>query len=150
MVSRGDRKGLSELLEWESPVTLEGISSLLTATGDPMSVDELGQWFASNYVKNVRQMTLESLQMPSAAMVVAKPHREGGINLDTSQMSLNVQKAGIGVEMNMDPAMIERIRKEGLDGLTPVIFRITPITSIWTIVGLQPPPASPDSLLAKI
>jgi len=33
--------------------------------------------------------------------------------------------------------MIERVRREGVDSLSPVIFKITPITSIWPLVGLQ-------------
>ena len=41
--------------------------------------------------------------------------------------------------MTIDSAMIERIKREGIDSLTPVIFRITPIQSIWPIVGLQLP-----------
>jgi acyl carrier protein len=65
---------------------------------------------------------------------------KGGIDLNTSNgMQWKVSKDGKGVEMNLDPAMIERIRSEGIDSLSPVIFRITPITSIWPLVGLQKP-----------
>ncbi len=64
---------------------------------------------------------------------------KGGIDLNTSGMKWNVRKEDNGVEMNNDPAMIERIRREGIDSLSPVIFRITPVTSIWPLVGLQSP-----------
>ena len=64
----------------------------------------------------------------------------GGIDLNTSNgMQWKVSKDGHGVEMNIDPAMIERVKREGIDSLSPVIFRITPVTSIWPLVGLQAP-----------
>ncbi len=64
----------------------------------------------------------------------------GGIDLNTSSgMQWKVSKDGNGVEMNIDPAMIERVRREGIDSLSPVIFRITPVTSIWPLVGLKAP-----------
>jgi len=64
----------------------------------------------------------------------------GGIDLNTSNgMQWKVSKDGKGVEMNIDPAMIARVRREGMDSLSPVILRITPIASIWPLVGLPAP-----------
>ena len=64
----------------------------------------------------------------------------GGIDLNTSNgMQWKVSKDGNGVEMNIDPAMIARIRREGIDSLSPVILRMTPIASIWSLMGLQAP-----------
>jgi len=64
----------------------------------------------------------------------------GGIDLNTSSgMQWKVSKDGKGVEMNVDAALIARVRREGIDSLSPVIFRITPIASIWPLVGLQAP-----------
>jgi hypothetical protein len=68
------------------------------------------------------------------------PVIRGGIDLNTSNgMQWKVSKEGQGVQMNIDPAMLERIRREGIDSLSPVIFRITPIRSIWPLVGLPAP-----------
>ncbi len=68
----------------------------------------------------------------------------GGIDLNTSHgMRWKVSKDGSGVEMNIDPAMIERIRREGIDSLSPVIFKITPISNIWPLAGLQAPEKEP-------
>ena len=50
-----------------------------------------------------------------------------------------VSKDGLGVEMNVDPATIERVKREGIDSLSPVIFKITPVSSVWPLVGLQAP-----------
>jgi hypothetical protein len=86
------------------------------------------------------------IQLRDAAMaglrdkVVALALPPGGIDLNTSNgMQWKVSKDGKGVEMNVDPAMIERVRREGINSLSPVIFKITPITDIWPLVGLQAP-----------
>ncbi len=63
----------------------------------------------------------------------------GGIDLNSNNIHWNIRKDGNGVELNIDPAMIERIKREGIDSLSPVIFRITPVTSIWRLAGLQAP-----------
>ena len=61
----------------------------------------------------------------------------GGIDLNTSNgMQWKINKDGNGVEMNIDPAMIERVRREGIDSLSPMILRMTPVASIWSLVGL--------------
>ena len=66
--------------------------------------------------------------------------KQGGIDLSTSSgMKWTVSKDGQGVEMDIDPAMIQRIQREGIDWLSPVIFRITPIISVWPLMGLQAP-----------
>jgi len=61
----------------------------------------------------------------------------GGIDLNTSNgMQWKINKEGRGVEMNVDPSMIERVRREGISSLSPVIIRITPLTSVWSLIGL--------------
>ena len=74
------------------------------------------------------------------------PWHQGGIDLNTAGVKWKVGKDGKGVEMNVDWAMprlwrdeIERIRREGIDSLTPVIYRVTPVTSVWPLLGMQPP-----------
>ncbi len=71
--------------------------------------------------------------------VEARRSKNGGIDLNTNNIQWGIHKDGNGVEINVDPAMIERIRREGIDSLSPVIFRITPVTNIWPLVGLQVP-----------
>jgi len=64
----------------------------------------------------------------------------GGIDLNTANgMQWKDSKDGKGVEIDVDPAMIARIRHEGINWLSPVIFKMTPIASVWTLVGLQAP-----------
>lgn len=64
----------------------------------------------------------------------------GGIDLNVSNgMQWKVSKDGAGVEMNITPALIERTKREGVNSLSPVIFRITPIASVWPLVGLEAP-----------
>ena len=86
---------------------------------------------------NARKDIAKPLAAIGGDRAMLKP---GGIDLNTSGgMQWKVSKDGNGVEMNIDPAMIERIRREGIDSLSPVIFSITPIPSIWPLVGLQAP-----------
>jgi hypothetical protein len=64
----------------------------------------------------------------------------GGIDLNTSNgMLWKVSKDGQGVVMTIDPNMLARIKEQGIDSLSPVIFKITPIASIWPMVGLKAP-----------
>jgi len=64
----------------------------------------------------------------------------GGIDLNTSNgMRWKVSKDGKGVEMDVDPAIIDRIQREGIDWLSPVIFKMTPVSSVWPLMGLQAP-----------
>ena len=70
----------------------------------------------------------------NAAMSVKYTSAQGGIDLNTQGVQWKTGKEGKGAEMDIDPAMIERIRRDGIESLTPVIFRITPIASIWPIV----------------
>ncbi len=80
-------------------------------------------------------------QDPATASIDSTHHTfPGGIDLNTSSgMTWSVRKDGQGVEMSVDPAMVEQIRREGITSLTPVIFKITPITNIWPLIGLKEP-----------
>jgi malate synthase len=63
----------------------------------------------------------------------------GGIDLSTNGMQWKVTKDGRGVEMDINPALVARIQREGINWLSPVIFKVTPVTSVWPLVGLQAP-----------
>ncbi len=70
---------------------------------------------------------------------VANPERlsPGGIDLNTSNGMQTVIKNGDGVEMDVDPATIARIQREGISSLTPHIFKMTEIRSVRRLAGLQ-------------
>jgi hypothetical protein len=63
----------------------------------------------------------------------------GGIDLNTGHINWDITKDSRGVQMDVDPAMLERIRHEGIASLSPVIFRITTITNVWSLFDLKPP-----------
>jgi hypothetical protein len=73
------------------------------------------------------------------AASLSQDRTKGGIDLNTENMTWDISKDGNGVEMTVDPALIERIRHIGIESLTPVIFRITPVVSVWPLLGLQDP-----------
>ena len=78
---------------------------------------------------------LDETLFKDAAML--KP--TGGIDLKDSAGATHIRKDGNGVEFAVDPAMIERVRREGVDSLTPLILRIEPVTDIWPLLGLAVP-----------
>jgi Bacterial RNA polymerase, alpha chain C terminal domain len=87
--------------------------------------------------KNGWDWKRQSIVKQDAAM--ASNSINGGIDLNTKDMSMSVRKDGAGIEFNADPAMIERVTREGVNWLSPVILKITPVTNIWPLVGLQTP-----------
>jgi|GEM_PF-4341901 len=58
----------------------------------------------------------------------------GGIDLNTGNINWVLRKGGDGVEMDIDPAAIERIRAQGIGALTPVIFSITPVADVQSLL----------------
>ncbi|MDO8675934.1 MAG: hypothetical protein Q7K71_07495 [Candidatus Omnitrophota bacterium] len=70
---------------------------------------------------------------PDAAMATTP----GGIDLNRARMQMNVRKEGQGVQMQFDPAMIERIKRDGFDGLEFQINTIIPITNLPLLLGLR-------------
>jgi acyl carrier protein len=107
-----------------------------------------------NYVyQHDAAMTAHKAALANVPKINAFP---GGIDLNTSNgMQWKVSKDGQGVEMNIDPAMIARIERDGkrpnfLDfgSLYPIIFKITPVVSIWPLVGLQAPAQAEERLAA--
>ena len=81
----------------------------------------------------------ENKAMKPAHNINGESAAKGGIDLNTLNMSMAVSKDGKGVEMTIDPAMIARVRREGVDSLTPVIYRMIPISNIWPLAGFQAP-----------
>jgi hypothetical protein len=53
----------------------------------------------------------------------------GGIDLKQKNINWSIHKEGDGIEFTIDPAIIEQIKREGIEGLTPVIYRITPFVA---------------------
>ncbi len=83
---------------------------------------------------------VKELESSDAAMTKKEDVTRGGIDLNTSSgMQWKIGKVGKGVEMDIDPAMIQKIQREGIDWAVPVILRMTPVASIWPLVGLQAP-----------
>ncbi len=75
-------------------------------------------------------------QPPAAKTDGAMTAAPGGIDLNRAKMQMNVRKEGAGVKMQFDPAMIERIKREGFDGLEFKIQSIVPVTDLPLLLGL--------------
>ncbi len=69
------------------------------------------------------QLNFVPKSRPSPAMT-----HEGGIDLTRTKEKIIVSREGQGVQMQFDPAMLERIQREGFDGLEFQIESIVPIS----------------------
>jgi len=95
--------------------------------------------FRVQYYESSTEVYIEDQAM-RANNVVSRRLRPGGIDLNTSNgTQWKVSKDGKGVEMTINPSLIERIRRIGISGLSPFIIRITPIINIWSLAGLKAP-----------
>ncbi len=84
---------------------------------------------------------VDFLRGHSADAAMIKPEIRGGIDLDSTNMGMSItQDANDGVKVDFDPAMVERIRKDGVQSVVPVIIQITPVTAdiIRPLLGLAP------------
>ena len=73
--------------------------------------------------------TVRAIRKPNAAM-------RGGIDLDRAKMQMNVNKQGEGVQMRFDRAMIQKIKRDGFDGVEFRIDSILPV-SLPLLLGLR-------------
>jgi len=94
----------------------------------------------SGYDVDDGRVTIELDKATLSDSPLKKAFTRGGIDLNTtSGMQWKVSKDGQGVEMNVDSAMVARIQHEGIDFLSPVIFKVTPVTNVWSLAGLKEP-----------
>ncbi len=54
----------------------------------------------------------------------------GGIDFDLAALNLKIERTNEAVTVKVDPAVIERIKAEGVAGFTPVIVNIMPVKTI--------------------
>lgn len=101
----------------------------------------------ANVVKKGMISSLRAQDGPFSAGLIAH-HADpamispGGIDLSTAKAALALQKDGEGVQMNVDQAMLDRIQRQGVDGFVPVIMDVTPMFSVWPLIGMQESQAS--------
>ncbi len=58
----------------------------------------------------------------------------GGVDMN----DIEIKKQGSGVDVQFDPAMLQNIIHQGVDGFVPVIIKLTPLNSIMPFLGLEP------------
>jgi DnaJ-domain-containing protein 1 len=62
------------------------------------------------------------------AQLTAVPRREGGINLTSGRMDLQIQNSGDGITFKLDPAMLAQL--QNASGFVPVIINVQPLTDL--------------------
>ena len=110
-----------------------------------MPLEEFKQGVATQPEKYVDSMVQElqnkvvTDQLDALVVWAAKTEeqwRQGGINLDPASLNMTVERTGRAIKVQVDPAEIQRIRTEGVNGFTPVIINIMPVKSMLPALGL--------------
>jgi hypothetical protein len=101
-----------------------------------VTISEMGEVSIADNSENKRQLP----EKPKLNVVNknASTDKTGGIDFNPAALNLNVTRTGSGIQVQFDPAEIQRIKTEGVSGFTPVIINITPIKSMLPALGLAP------------
>ena len=75
------------------------------------------------------------MQQIAQDLAMAAKMTPGGIDLDRNKMQMNIKRDGPTIKI--DQAVIERIRREGFDGLEFKIQSMVPVTNLPLILGLS-------------
>jgi hypothetical protein len=61
----------------------------------------------------------------------------GGIDLDQAKMQMSVNKEGQGIKMQFDQAIVEKVKREGFDGIEFEIKSIVPVANLPVFLGIN-------------
>ncbi|MBF0486056.1 MAG: glucose-6-phosphate isomerase [Candidatus Omnitrophica bacterium] len=117
----------------------------------PFSINKQGEVLAPQVAQDLKGVLLQIYQQ-AGLNIGDKINKDsaqtpGGIDLNAEKLNMNVKKGGQGVQMNLDPAMIEKFKNSDFTGLKPVIINVVPVTSILPLLGLE---VSQEQKLASI
>ena len=125
--------------EWEDPVELIQVF----ANKKKYIIKNLGlPWLKLTYPVVADSDAAMRAQSSVLKTADRKPATQGGIDFDRAKMQLKVHRDPSAHKddasiFKFDPAMIERIKTEGFDGLEFHIETITPITNLPLLLGLR-------------
>ena len=131
----GKTEKIPKVLDWEKRI----LNNLRRE-----NVRTLAQWISrtdlheeNGFLKWKEQVNwlIKTYLDPAMGTNSANALRRGGIDLNTSKTLWTDRKEGAGVEMKVDQAMLARLRQDGIGSLSPEIYSITPIVSIWPLIG---------------
>jgi hypothetical protein len=66
----------------------------------------------------------------------------GGIDFDPALLHMDVKRTGDKTRVTFDPAELQRIKAEGVNGFRPVIINIVPIKAMLPALGLSESPGA--------
>ena len=95
----------------------------------------------------------DSMSLPdyvAELQTMADQAMRGGIDFNPANLGMTVTQENGGVKMTIDPAEIERMKKQGVSGFTPVIINIVPIANIFPLLGLEAPSRRDNEQLAGV
>jgi len=66
----------------------------------------------------------------------------GGINLDPALLNMKVERTGNRIKVVVDPAVMRRMRFEGVDGFRPIVIDIVPVKGFFPELSLSNAPGN--------
>ncbi len=138
---------VSKLRYYESKRDEEDPKIIVVQLFDPQTVNQDGKATFINVkiVEGEAPVVKEELGQISNPAMISEDREEmsqllrvtetspGGIDLNTTDMGMAVTKDGSGVDMSAfggNPAMLERIKAQGIFSAEPIIIEITPVTAL--------------------
>jgi len=103
----------------------------------------LSEDLKKQYLKNIRSRkskansAMMSKPRDKAVITEVKKLPNGGIDFNRINRLSNIHKESTGVRMQFDNAMIERIRRNGFDGLEFHIQSIIPIRNLFLFLSMD-------------
>jgi len=128
-------------------------SSDINYTGDSwgggIRKEDYGHWFRSGfYYKGLLRQQVEGVNNPEVlksrvaqylgSFVQTFNESTGSSSVGGIDMNeINVKRQGAGVDIQFDPVMMQDILNNGVEGFVPVIINLTPISSIFLLLGIK-------------
>lgn len=84
--------------------------------------------------KNVERALAATKKSEQPSSPLGSNNDLGGINMN----AIEVDRQGIGVDIQFDPVQLQNILEQGVDGFAPIIIDLVPIPSILPLLGLGP------------
>jgi|GEM_PF-2050092 len=104
----------------------------------PMAPDLLAHLINEPKLRQKTRDTISKIaSTPDSSMIADSD--VGGIDMN----DIEVKRQGSGVDIQFDPAIMQDILINGVDGFVPVIINLAPIHSIFPILGLKDPEDQP-------
>jgi len=112
----------------------ERLAELQAVEAIPFLEDELQKHSSGSAPYSSIERPLQQLQKIKSDQAMIASEDVGGIDMNR----INLDRKGQGIDIKIDPVLMQDILTNGVDGFIPVIIDLTPINSVLPLLGLGP------------